>query len=95
MCEAAAKNPAWHPPVSSQRVPVGYIDEGYTLLSEAKDPQGVHHAIWVRSNRSPLYIIDRISERNGKWGYTRAHSCNILECAVRTYLRLVNPSSPY
>lgn len=84
MCQLAAGNSGWwYPLFGHRRVPVGYIDQGYALLSEAQDPKGDYHALWVHGNRSPLYLIDRVDQRGNRWGYTRQYSCNILECATR------------
>lgn len=93
MCQSV-NGPTWgnHP---SQREPVGIVGEGYTLLSEGIDDQGIYHVIWTRTRRSPLCIIDRVTEKGGEWYYTREFSCDILECAVSTFLNLFNPNSPY
>ncbi|MDP2932247.1 MAG: hypothetical protein Q8O05_07125 [Chloroflexota bacterium] len=95
MCKPVAK-PTWgyHP---EQRVPVGYIDKenNYILLSEGDDPSGCYHDIWAPTEKGlqngPPYIIDRVTKKNGKWSYKREFECEDLECAVGTFINLINP----
>lgn len=76
-----------------------YSDGKYILLSEGKSTEGGYYCLWVRSNPSPLcsieYITEKESGRGHQYKYTRKFSCDILECAAETYLKLLNPNSPY
>ena len=96
MCKPV-KKPTWeyHP---EQRVPVGYIDEeyNYILLSEGDDPSGCYHGIWVSTKKRrpkdyPYIIIDKITKKGGKWSYKREFECETLDCAMSTFLNLINP----
>jgi len=87
--------------VVPQKFAVGniYTDGTYILLSEGKSTNGSEFCLWARSNRSPLYSIEEITEKETgegrKYRYARKYSCDILECASNTYLKLLNPSSLY
>jgi len=91
MCQATNR-PTWgvHP---TQRVRVGDLAEGYVLASEGQDREGTYHCIWIRWDTSPLCVIDRITAREAGWYYRREFACDHIECAIRTFLSLLNPAN--
>ena len=84
--------PTWNK-YPAYKCEIGYIDKEnkFILLAEGEDPDGAIFALWIPTEDNKLYIIDKVSKKNGKWTYTRQFECDNLSEISNKFLKKINP----